>query len=393
MPRNPVLQLFRVLAGSCQSKLRQQVQFLQAENEILRSKIPGPIRVTTAERARLIRLGKPLGPAIRSLVSIVWPETFLKWVREAKKKPKRKAPARRSGWPRTPEEIRTIVLRIAGETGFGYTRILGELRKLGIGGVSRSTVVNILKEKGLPTGPQRGECTRAKFLKRHAKTLWACDFLTTRMLTPKGMCYAFSLVFVHPGTCCAHVSRATTNPDAAWMHEAVRWFAESVPEGMARPGLLLRDRDGKFAAGDGGFDAALASAGISAVRLVAAPSRSLARAKAPAMLRLPMVSMSMAPCGPSSETTPATRCTWAIPPATKRTVAPIQNDPSGGGPSIFSRASTWMRAFPSSRALQSQPAFTSDSFCLLTSSTVRPVNCSSPMEQRRIGSAESPLQP
>ncbi len=267
MPRNPVLHLFRVLTGSCQSELRQQVQFLKAENEILQSKIPGPIRVTTAERARLIRLGNPLGPAIRSLISIVRPETFLKWVREAKRKPKRKASARRSGRPRTPEEIRTLVLRIAREAGFRYTRILAELRKLGIGGVSRSTVVNILKEKRLPTAPPRGECTWAEFLKRQAKTLWACDFLTTRVLMPKGMRYAISLVFVHPGTRCAHVSRATTNPDAAWMHEAVRWFAELVPEGMARPGLLLRDRDGKFAAGDEGFDAALASAGISEVRL------------------------------------------------------------------------------------------------------------------------------
>jgi putative transposase len=65
------------------------------------------------------------------------------------------------------------VLRIARETGFGYGRILGELKKLGIGGVSRSTVVNILEQAGLPSGPQRGERTWDEFLKTHAKTLWA----------------------------------------------------------------------------------------------------------------------------------------------------------------------------------------------------------------------------
>jgi putative transposase len=68
-----ILQLFRVLAGSGQSDLRQQNQYLRAENQILRSKIAGPVRVTPAERARLVRLGKPLGPAVQSLVTIVGP--------------------------------------------------------------------------------------------------------------------------------------------------------------------------------------------------------------------------------------------------------------------------------------------------------------------------------
>ena len=39
---------------------------------------------------------------------------------------------------------------MARETGWGYTRILGELKKLGIA-VSRSTVVNILKAAGMET--------------------------------------------------------------------------------------------------------------------------------------------------------------------------------------------------------------------------------------------------
>ena len=44
------------------------------------------------------------------------------------------------------------MLRLANENGWGYTRILGELKKLGIGTVCRSTVVNILKEAGLDPG-------------------------------------------------------------------------------------------------------------------------------------------------------------------------------------------------------------------------------------------------
>lgn len=260
--------LLSTLAGSTRDDLRRQVQFLKAENEVLRAKITGPMRVTPAERSRLIRLGKPLGAAIGSLVSIVKPANLLKWMRDAGTKTKRKAPAKRKpGRPCTPEQSRRIVLRIARETGFGYVRILGEMKKLGIGGVSRSTVVNILKQTGLPTGPARGERTWDQFLKAHAKTLWACDFLTFRVLTATGLRFAFALVFIHPKTRRAHVSTSTTNPDGAWFTEVVRRFVASVPKGMAKPRLLLRDRDDKFAAGDGAFGAALAKAGISTVRL------------------------------------------------------------------------------------------------------------------------------
>ncbi|MCE7974375.1 MAG: hypothetical protein DYG92_08670 [Leptolyngbya sp. PLA1] len=70
--------LLSTLAGSTRDDLRRQVQFLKAENEVLRSKIAGPVRVTPAERSRLVRLGMPLGRAIAALVSIVKPETFLK---------------------------------------------------------------------------------------------------------------------------------------------------------------------------------------------------------------------------------------------------------------------------------------------------------------------------
>lgn len=266
MPR-PFRCLLATLAGSGRDDLRRQIQFLKAENEVLRARITGPIRVTPAERSRLVRLGKPLGKAIATLVSIVKPETFLKWMRNASKQPKRKYATRKPERPRTPEQIKKIVLRIARDTGFGYVRILGELKQLGVGGVSRSSVVNILKEAGLPTGPARGERTWDQFLRAHAKTLWACDFLTTRVLTKRGWRFTFSLVFIHPKTRRAHVSTSTTNPDGSWLAEVVRRFVASVPEDMADPTLLLRDRDGKLAAGDGDFGKALVAAGIKTLQL------------------------------------------------------------------------------------------------------------------------------
>jgi mono/diheme cytochrome c family protein len=93
---------------------------------------------------------------------------------------------RNPGRPRMPEDLRKLVLRIANDNGWGYSRILGELRKLVVRNVSRTTVINILKEAGLDPSPKRGKGTWDEFVKRHASTLWACDFLSVRSLTITG---------------------------------------------------------------------------------------------------------------------------------------------------------------------------------------------------------------
>jgi len=63
--------LLDVLAGSTQAELRHQIQYLKAENEVLRSKIDGPVRVTPGQRSRLVRLAKPLGSAIKAADAIL----------------------------------------------------------------------------------------------------------------------------------------------------------------------------------------------------------------------------------------------------------------------------------------------------------------------------------
>ncbi len=264
--------LVEVLAGSSESALRQQVQYLKAENQVLRSRLGGRIKVTRQERARLVKFGMRLGTALASIVTIVKPGTFMGWIRDAKKVPKRKIPKRKPGRPRTPEEIRRLILRIARETGWGFTRIQGELRKLGISTVSRSTIINILKQASMPTAPDRNDSSWYDFLRRHAKTLWACDFMTQRVLTPTGWKEAFLLVFIHLKTRRAYASPATFNPDGEWVAGEVARFAGAARAAMRsevrsprasggaasrrhgahrRPASrlsLIHDRDGKFGA-------------------------------------------------------------------------------------------------------------------------------------------------
>lgn len=151
--------LLGVLAGSTQAELRRQVQFLKAENEILRSRIPGAVRVSASERERLIRMRRALGTAIYTLITIVKPGTFMRWVRRVDRRPALPRP-RHPGRPRTPEQIRELVVRIARETGWGYTRIVGQMRLLGYA-ISRTAVIRIVKEAGLPILTLVEPCTRA----------------------------------------------------------------------------------------------------------------------------------------------------------------------------------------------------------------------------------------
>ena len=74
---------------------------------------------------------------------------------------------------------------------------MGELKKLGIKSPSRNTVKRILKEKGFDPGPKRGEATWDEFLKRHAKSLWQCDYLGKRIVTPTGIRYAFVMLWIN----------------------------------------------------------------------------------------------------------------------------------------------------------------------------------------------------
>ena len=113
--------LFDVLAGSSQGDLRRQIQYLKAENEVLRAKIDGPVRVTPGERPRLVGLAELRGSAIKALVSIVSPQTFLRWIRDvAKRRPKRKTGGSRDGRSQPPRKITELIDAAMRRAGIRY---------------------------------------------------------------------------------------------------------------------------------------------------------------------------------------------------------------------------------------------------------------------------------
>ena len=260
MPRLVQLLLLR-LARLTDRQLAAAVQYLKAENEILRSRLPRRIKVTPREKRRLLKFGRPLGRAMKDFVSIVTPRTFLRWLNGDRPRARTARPRRPPGRPRTVEDLRELVLRIAGETGWGYSRILGELKKVGLGTICRSTVVNILKDAGLDPGPKRGEHTWAEFLAVHAATLWQCDFFSHKVLTWRGWKDCFVLAFVHVGTRRVFVSPCTRKPDAAWVQQQAAAFVGHLAAIGQSPAdtILFRDRDGKYTPP---FDDTLRSHGV-----------------------------------------------------------------------------------------------------------------------------------
>ncbi|QDT55914.1 Integrase core domain protein [Caulifigura coniformis] len=238
--------LLAMLACCTRQELARQVAYLREENRILRGRLPPRMPTSIADRRRLVRAGRRIGPQLRNLISICTYETFVRWIREFEGPGSiPKVTRRPSGRPRTEQEIQDLVIRIRKETDFGYTRILGELRKLGIK-LSRQTVKNILVEAGLDPQPHRSDDSWDAFLRRHAATLWQCDFVTKPMWTPKGLVDLYFMVFLHLGTRRCWISQCTDEPTAVWVEQQGRNFLMHAEDIDLKPQMVMRDNDAKF---------------------------------------------------------------------------------------------------------------------------------------------------
>jgi putative transposase len=234
------------LARCTENELRRQIDLLKAENEMLRARVPKQrIFLKQDERERLLKLGTAIGPGAAKLITIVHRRTYQRWV-QRKNAGK---PAKKIGRPKTLESVREIVIRLARETGWGYGRILGELRKLRIRCVSQSTIKNILKEEGVQPSPRRGNGTWDEFLKAHIDTLWQVDFFSKMIWTPTGLRQAFVLAFLHVGTRRVFCSPSSFKPDPKWMALQAHAFVEQAREAGLVVDQLVRDNDGMYIEG------------------------------------------------------------------------------------------------------------------------------------------------
>src|SRR5262245_60679171 len=194
------------------------------------------------------------GIQVRRPITIVLPRTFSRRLQDDRRKRK---PARVGRPPLV--ALRDLVVKIAGETGWGYSRVLGEIKKLTRRKCSRQFVVNVMREHGFDPGPKRGENTWDEFLKMHAQTLWQADFFSKRVLTLCGVREFFILAFIHIGTRRVLVTPATAKPTEEWCRTQAVRFVHNVTWAGLKAEFVFHDRDSKFGKV---FDEELARHGI-----------------------------------------------------------------------------------------------------------------------------------
>jgi len=180
------VRLLAYVTGSVNQELLLRNEYLAAENRILRTKLPGRLRLSDPERITLAEIGKRVGRrALREVACVAKPDTILAWYRRlvAQKfdgSKHRQYPGR----PPVSSEVEALVLRMARENaGWGYDRIVGALANLGYR-VSDQTVKNILRRHGIAPAPKRSQVTSWKeFLAAHVNVLAGCDFFTVEVLS------------------------------------------------------------------------------------------------------------------------------------------------------------------------------------------------------------------
>jgi hypothetical protein len=240
--------------------LRHQLQLL--ERQVARPEL------LPADRALLAAFSRVLARPAWS-VFVVTPATLLRWHREVVAR-RWTYPRRRVGRPRTPAEVRELVLRLAQENpSWGYRRIQGELIGLGIK-VAASTVWTILRDGAIAPAPRRLDASWREFLRRQAASIVECDFLTVDTMFLKRF---YILFFIELASRRVRIAGITAHPDGAWATQQARNLVMRLDDEHAPVRFLIRDRDSKFTRS---FDEVFRSEGI---RVIKAPVRA-PRAKA-----------------------------------------------------------------------------------------------------------------
>jgi putative transposase len=167
---------------------------------------------------------------------------------------------RRQGRPPIDREVQLLALRLARENpSWGYRRIVGELRGLGIT-ISASSVRAILIRHRLPPAPERDGASWRQFLRQQAATMLACDFLTVETVW---LTRIYVLFFVSLERRPIEFVASTSNPDGRWMTQQARNLMMRLADHEQAFRVLLHDRDSKFS---GPFDEVFRSEGIRIVR-------------------------------------------------------------------------------------------------------------------------------
>jgi putative transposase len=217
-----------------------EILVLRHQLTVLRRQAPRP-RLEPADRALLAAISRAL-PRSRWSCFFVTPETLLRWHRRLVAGVWT-YPNRGPGRPPLDNDTQQLIVRLARENPcWGYQRIRGELRRLGIQ-VSASGIRVTLRRHGLDPAPRPSTTSWRAFLRQQAAGIVACDFFTIDTIWLRRL---YVLFFIELDTRRVHVAGVTANPDGGWVAQQARNLLLVLGEQGRQLHFVLRDRDAKF---------------------------------------------------------------------------------------------------------------------------------------------------
>jgi transposase InsO family protein len=228
--------LFRLcislLAAPFKSKLRLEAENAALRHQliILRRRVQGRVGLTNNDRWFLIQLYRWF-PAIVQVLTIIRPETLVRWHRAGFRCYWRWKSRSLGGRPQIETDLRALIRRMSVENPlWGAPRIHGELLKLGFEVAQSSVAKYMIKRRGL-----LGQDWRT-FLRNHAPDIAAMDLFVVPTI---GFDLLYAFVIVRLDRRDLVWINVTANPTAEWI---ARQLTEAFPWDEA-PRYLIRDRD------------------------------------------------------------------------------------------------------------------------------------------------------
>lgn len=217
-----------------------EIVVLRHELAILRRQVARP-ELSDADRVFLAAASRLLSRR-RWSSFVITPETLLRWHRRLVAR-RWMYPRRGPGRPPIAPDVVALILRLAGENPrWGYLRIQGELRGLGIR-ISATTVRRVLARAGLdPSGRRFGQ-SWPSFLRSQAAGILATDFLTVDTVFFRRF---YVLFFIELDTRRVHLAGVTAHPTAAWVTQQARNLAITLGDALSARKFLIHDRDALF---------------------------------------------------------------------------------------------------------------------------------------------------
>ena len=229
--------LLAILTSPFKSKSRLEAEnaALRQQLVVLQRKVKSRVALSNGDRLFFVQLYQWF-PSILEIITIIQPETLVRWHRAGFRRYWRWKSRRRGGRPQIQTELRALIRQMSAENRlWGAPRIHGELLKLGFE-VSQSTVAKYMARRRGP--PSQG--WRA-FLANHAPHIAAMDLFVVPTI---GFALLYVFVIVRLDRRTLVWTNVTRHPTAEWI---ARQITGAFPWDEA-PRYLIRDRDGVFGA-------------------------------------------------------------------------------------------------------------------------------------------------